>query len=79
MIKAPVPFWVGAARNTDGLFIRIGDHNESSEPDPGQRTFCPTGFAPNLTIAIDKGSDGGGTMKVDWEGTQYSVGLKNGK
>jgi len=42
-----------------------GEHNTSS-PD-------------QLSIAIDKGASGGGMIKVSWEGTQYSVDIKNGK
>jgi hypothetical protein len=29
-----------------------------------------------FTIAIDKNSAGGGTLKLSWETTQYSVALK---
>src|SRR4029450_5360069 len=54
MIKAPVPFWIGAAGNPDCFFIRVGDHNESAETNIGHRTLCSTGFAPYLAITIDK-------------------------
>src|SRR5262245_34899581 len=54
MIKAPVPFWIGAASNPDCFFIRVGDYNESAETNIGHRTLCSTGFAPYLVIAIDK-------------------------
>jgi hypothetical protein len=38
-----------------------------------------TSSADQLTIAIDKNSNGGGTIKVAWEGTQYSVDFTNAK
>ena len=35
--------------------------------------------ADQLTIAIDSGASGGGTLKVTWENTTYSVDLKANK
>ena len=29
--------------------------------------------ADEFTIAIDKGTDGGGVLKMEWENTAYSV------
>src|SRR4051812_48695999 len=48
--------------------VRVDMKGEPSTSSPDQ-----------LTIAIDKGSSGGGVLKVSWEGTQYSVDIKNGK
>src|SRR5262249_3672116 len=65
MIKAPVPFWIGAPRDSDCFFIRVGDHNKSAEADIGHRTFCPAGFAPDLAIAIDKAPSFRGGVQAD--------------
>src|SRR5262247_3788997 len=65
MIKASVPFWIGAARDSDCLFIRIGDYNKSAEADIGHRTFCPAGFPPDLAIAINKAPSFRGGIQAD--------------
>src|SRR5262249_7830215 len=65
MIKASVPFWIGAARDSDCFFIRIGDYNKSAEADVGQRTFCPAGFPPDLAIAIGKPTSFRGGIQAD--------------
>src|SRR4051812_35433770 len=49
--------------------VRVDMKGESNSSSPDQ-----------LTVAIDKAaSGGGGTIKVSWEGTQYSVDIKTGK
>ena len=65
MIKASVPFWIGAARDSDCFFIRVGDYNKSAEADVGHRTFCPAGFPPDLAIAIDKAPSFRGGIQAD--------------
>src|SRR5262245_21695265 len=65
MIKASVPLWIGAARDSDCFFIRIGDHNKSAEADIGHRTFCPARFPPDLAIAIDKAACFRGRIQAD--------------
>src|SRR5215475_9662296 len=65
MIKASVPFWIGAARDSDCFFIRVGDYNKSAEADIGHRTFCPAGFPPHLAIAIDKAPSFRGGIQAD--------------
>src|SRR5437870_8182120 len=54
MIEASVPFWIGAARNPDRLFIRVGDYDKSPEPNLGQSSLSSFGFVPDLSIAINK-------------------------
>src|SRR5262245_18832180 len=65
MIKASVPLWIGAARDSDCFLIRVGDHNKSAEADIGHRTFCPAGFPPPLAIAIDKAPSFRGGIQAD--------------
>src|SRR5262245_62219134 len=65
MIKASVPFWIGAARDSDCFFIRVGDYNKSAEADVGHRTFCPAGFPPDLAIAINKAPSFRGGIQAD--------------
>src|SRR5262245_26332358 len=65
MIKASVPLWIGAARDSDCFFICVGDHNKSAEADMGHRIFCPAGFAPDLAIAIDETPRFRGRIQAD--------------
>src|SRR5262245_15983689 len=65
MIKASVPFWIGAARDPDCFFIRIGDHNESAKTNVGHRTLYSARFAPDLAIAIDKAACFRGRIQAD--------------
>src|SRR5215510_12522068 len=65
MIKALVPLWIGAARDSDCFFIRVGDYNESAKTNVGHRILYSSRFAPDLTIAIDKAARFRGRIQAD--------------